>query len=164
MRIAIGLLALLSIGAAGLARAGDREDIMAVIGKYIEHEESGNMLAQGDLMTDDRSMVYVGGRLTGDNRKLMREQQDDQDKSAAQFPGVRYEVEIRDVRLQTYNGDSALATMEWFPTRVVPPSLPAETAAKLGPAKTPLIVAVMLVKQAGAWKIAFTTFVPREKG
>jgi hypothetical protein len=146
-----------------MAAAGDKEDVMAVIGRYIQYEESGDMVAQGSLMTDDRSMVYVGGRLTGDNRKVMQEQQAYEDEHEKKFPGVHYKVEIKDVHMQFYNGDAALVTMDWFPTRVVPASLPAEKAKALEPAKTPLIVALMLVKQAGAWKIAFSTFVPREK-
>ena len=158
------LLSILAIGlTAGLAHAGDREDVMAVIDRYIATEESGNMIEQGKLMTDDRSMVYVGGRLTGDNRKVMQEQQDYEDKHAKEFPGVHYEVEIKDVQLQFYNGDTAVATFDWFPTRVVPASLPAEKVKALESAKEPLIVATVLVKQAGAWKIAFSTFVPREK-
>ncbi len=147
----------------GFAHAGDREDVMAVIDRYIATEESGDMMGQGKLMTDDRSMVYVGGRLTGDNNKVMQEQQEYEDKHAKEFPGVHYEVEIKDVRLQLYNGNTAVVTLEWFPTRVVPASLPAEKVKALEPAKTPLIVATVLVKQAGAWKIAFSSFVPREK-
>ena len=56
------------------------------------------MIAQGGLMTDDRSMVYVGGRITGDNRKSMREQQDYEDAHKKKFPGVHYEVEIKNAR------------------------------------------------------------------
>ena len=158
------LLAALAITAAtGLARAGDREDVLAVIEKYSQYEEAGDMIAQGGLMTDDRSMVYVGGRITGDNHKSMREQQDYEDAHKKKFPGVHYEVELKNTVVQLYNGDAALATFDWYPTRVVPASLPPEKVKELEPAKTPLIVALLLVKQAGAWKIAFSTFVPREK-
>jgi len=107
--------------------------------------------------------VYPGGRAGGDNRKGMEQQQADQDKFAAEFPGVHHEFELRGVQVQVWNSDSALVTFDSLPTRIVPPSLPAEKAAKLGPAKIPLIVAVMLVKQQGAWKIAHTTFVPLGK-
>ena len=61
-----------------------------------------------------------------------------------------------------WNDATALATARWYPTRIVPASLPAETARQLGPAKTPLIVAQVLVKQEDGWKIAFTSFVPPE--
>ena len=159
----VPFLMLAAFGLSGIACAGDREDVMAVIQKYIQYEEAGDMIAQGGIMTNDRSMVYVGGRLTGDNRKLMQEQQQEEDAHQKKFPGVRYEVEIKDVQMQIYNHDSALATMEWIPTRVVPAALPPETVKQLGPAKTPLIVALMLVKEAGAWKIASSTFVARDK-
>lgn len=163
MKSSLAPVLLGALGSVNVAQAGDHEDVMAVIDRYVEFEESGNMLAQGDLMTDDRAMVYVGGRLTGDNRKVMREQQDYQDKFATEFPGVHYQIEIKDMRLQTWGGATALATFDWYPTRVVPATLPAAQAAKLEPAKTPLIVAMVLVKQAGAWKIAFTTFVPQQE-
>ncbi len=71
-------------------------------------------------------MVYVGGRLTGDNRKLMQEQQQEEDQHKKEFPGVHYEIAIKDVQVQLYNGDSALVTCDWYPTRVVPASLPPE--------------------------------------
>jgi len=147
----------------GVAFAGDREDVMAVIGKYIQYEEAGDMISQGKLMTNDRSMLYVGGRLTGDNRKLMQEQQQGEDQHKKDFPGVHYKVTIKDVQMQLYNGDSALVIVDWYPTRVVPASLPPETVKKLEPAKTPLIVGLMLVKQQGVWKIASSTFVAKEK-
>jgi hypothetical protein len=147
----------------GVACAGDKEDVMAVIDKYIQYEESGDMISQGKLMTNDRSMVYVGGRLTGHNRKLMEEQQQDEDQHKKEFPGVHYKVAIKDLQMQLYNGDSALVIVDWYPTRVVPASLPPETVKKLGPAKTPLIVGLMLVKQQGACKIASSTFVAKEK-
>ncbi len=163
MKRQVAIVAFGMLGAAMLARAGDREDVMAVIDKYVETEEAGRMIEQGRLMTDDRSMVYVGGRLTGDNRKSMREQQQSEDEHQKRFPGVHYSIEIKDVRMQLYNGDTALVTMDWYPTRVVPASLPPARAKELEPAKTPLIVALLLVKQAGEWKIAFSTFVPREE-
>lgn len=159
----LALLLLASFEATAAASAGDNEAIMAVLHQYIAYEESGNMIEQGKLMTDDRSMVYVGGRLTGDNRKLMQEQQAEEDQHAKAFPGVHYRIEIKDVRIQTYNADAALVTLDWYPTRVVPPALSAETVKKLEAAKSPLIVALMLIKQQDAWKIAFSTFVPREK-
>ncbi len=160
-KASFALCALLFLAGTNLTHAGDREEVLAVIDQYMEYEQAGHMLAQGGLMTDHRAMVYAGGRLTGETGKLMQEQQEEQDKFAAEFPGVRYKIELRDVRLEIWNGDSALVTFDSFPTRIVPPSLPAEKVAKLGPAKTPLIVAAMLVKQAGTWKIALTTFVPR---
>lgn len=79
--------------------AGAEEDIAAVIDAYRIHEESGDMIAQGRLMTDDRAMMYVGGLLTGDNRQLMREQQQAQGEFQARFPGVRYRIEIRDLKI-----------------------------------------------------------------
>ena len=112
----------------GAASAGDREDVMAVIEKYVQYEEAGDMLSQGKLMTNDRSMVYVGGRLTGDNRKLMEEQQQEEDQHKKDFPGVHYKVAIKNLQMQLYNGDSALVIVDWYPTRVVPASLPPETA------------------------------------
>ncbi len=155
-----GVFALASFTAA--IHAGTEEDVAAVIDAYRLHEESGDMIAQGRLMTDDRAMLYVGGLLTGDNRSLMQEQQKAQDEFESRFPGVRYRIEIRDLKIQHWNDATALATGYWFPTRIVPASLPAETAGQLGPAKTPLIVALVLVKQEEGWKIAFTSFVPPE--
>ncbi len=157
-----GLLTLLALGFAGLAHAGDREDIAAVIEKYRVLEEKGEFIEQGKLMTDDRVMMYPGGRKTGDNRQDMREQQAFIDRFNAEFPGVHYQVEIRNMEIRSW-GDSAMVTLEWFPTRVVPASLPKEKAAKLGTPKPPVIAAVMLVKLQGAWKIAFTAFVPQAK-
>ena len=142
--------------------AGSQEDVAAVIDAYRRYEEAGDMVAQGRLMTDDRAMMYVGGLLTGDNRGRMQEQQKAQDEFQAAFPGVSYRIEIRDLKIQLWNDATALATAHWYPTRIVPASLPAETARQLGPAKTPLIVAQVLVKQADGWKIAFTSFVPPE--
>lgn len=147
----------------GLAHAGDREDVLACIDQYMAHEQSGNMIAQGELMLDERTIVYAGGRARGDNHKGMKQQQADHDKFTAEFPGVRHEFELRDVQVQIWNADSAMVTFESIPTRVVPPSLPAEKVAKLGSPKFPLIVAAMLVKQQGSWKIAHTTFVPLNK-
>lgn len=163
MKKHLALATVLALGASGLAAAGDREDVLKVLDQYIQHEQTGNMIAQGKLMTDDRAMVYVGGRLTGDNRKVMQEQQQDEDKHAKEFPGVHYKITTKDVRVQTWNGTTALATMDWYPTRVVPASLPAEKVKALEPAKTPMIVALVFVKQQGVWKIAFSTFVPREE-
>lgn len=162
-RLSVPLVTFAALCSSGAAWAGDKEDVMAVIHKYIQYEEQGDMIAQGKLMTNDRSMVYVGGRLTGDNRKLMQEQQDEETQHKKEFPGVHYKVEIKDLQMQLYNGDSALVICDWYPTRVVPAALPPETVKKLGPAKTPLIVALMLVKQQGDWKIASSTFVAKEK-
>jgi hypothetical protein len=159
----IGLCALVLFSGTGSAYAGDREDVLATINQYMEYEKSGNLIAQGELMLDERTMVYPGGRAGGDNRKGMQQQQAEQDQFTAEFPGVRYEFELRDVQVQVWNADSALVTFDSLPTRIVPPSLPAEKTAKLGSPKIPLIVAVMLVKQQGAWKIAHTTFVPLSK-
>lgn len=164
MKSLVGLCTLALVSGADFAVAGDREDVLACIEQYIEHEESGDLLAQGALMTDDRTMVYPGGRLAGDNRRGMQEQQAEQDEFAAEFPGVRYEIELRDVSVRTWNGDSALVTFDSLPTRIVPPSLTPDKVARLGAPKIPLIVAAMLVKQDGVWKIVHTTFVPREKG
>lgn len=159
----LGLSALVLLSAGGTAYAGDREDILSSIDRYMEYEKSGNLIAQGELMLDERSMVYPGGRAGGDNRKGMAQQQADQDAFAAEFPGVRYEFELRDVQVRVWNADSALVTFDSLPTRIVPPSLPPEKTEKLGSPKIPLIVAVMLVKQKGTWKIAHTTFVPLSK-
>lgn len=156
-----GVLAFL-LGASH-AHAGDREDVLARISEYMACEESGDLIAQGRLMLDGRSMVYPGGRAHGDNRERMRQQQADQDAFAAEYPGVRYAFELRDIQAQVWNGDSALVTFASLPTRVVPASLPRDKVARLGPSKIPLIVAVMLVKQQGDWKIAHTTFVPHGK-
>jgi hypothetical protein len=93
----------------------------------------------------------------------MEQQQADQDKFTAEFPGVRHEFESRDVQVRIWNADSAMVTFDSLPTRIVPPSLPPEKVAKLGSPKIPLIVAVMLVKQQGTWKISHTTFVPLGK-
>ncbi len=159
----IGVCALVLFFGTGWAYAGDREDVLATIDQYMAYEKSGNLIAQGELMLDERTMVYPGGRAGGDNRKGMAQQQADQDKFAAEFPGVRYEFELRDVQVQVWNADSAMVTFDSLPTRIVPPSLPAEKTAKLGLPKIPLIVAAMLVKQQGVWKIAHTTFVPLNK-
>ena len=148
---------------AGSAHAGDREDVLAAIAQYMEYEKSGNLIAQGELMLDERSIVYPGGRIQGDNRKGMQQQQADQDKFAAEFPGVHHEYELRDVQVKIWNADSAMVTFDSLPTRIVPQSLPSGKVAKLGSPKVPLIVAVMLVKQQGAWKISHTTFVPLSK-
>ncbi|MBD9480162.1 hypothetical protein [Pseudoxanthomonas sp. PXM02] len=157
------LAALSLLLGAGHVQAGDREDVLARINEYMAHEQSGDLIAQGRLMLDERSMVYPGGRMHGNNREGMQRQQADQDAFAAAFPGVRYEFELRDIDTQVWNGDSALVTFDSVPTRIVPASLPPEAVAKLGPPKIPLIVAAMLVKQEGVWKIAHTTFVPRDK-
>jgi ketosteroid isomerase-like protein len=155
-----GALSLAVLAAA--AHAGTEEDVAAVIDAYRTYEESGDMIAQARLMTDDRAMMFVGGLLTGDNRKLMQEQQRDQDEFQARFPGVTYRIEIRDLQIRQLSDAAALATGYWYPTRVVPASLPAEAVRQLGPAKTPSIVAHVLVKQADGWKIAFTAFVPEK--
>lgn len=159
--VALGVVLLLLVG--GHAQAGDREDVLARINEYMAYEQSGNLIAQGALMLDERSMVYPGGRTHGNNREGMQRQQADQDAFAAKFPGVHYTFELRDVDVKVWNADSALVTFDSIPTRIVPASLPPDDVAKLGPSKVPLIVAAMLVKQQGVWKIAHTTFVPREK-
>lgn len=158
----VALLAVANLGFTTLAQAGDKEDIAAVIEKYRVLEEKADFIAQGDLMTNDRVMMYPGGRQSGDNRKGMREQQDFIDKYHVEFPGVGYEVDIRNMEIRSW-GDSAMVTLEWYPTRVVPKSLPPEKVAKLGPAKTPVLAAVMLVKLQGVWKIVFTGFMPLKK-
>ncbi len=140
--------------------AADREAILAVVNAYFQHEGQGDMLAQADLMTDDRSMLYVGGRLTGPNRPRMVESHAAERRRAQEFPGVGYTFELRDIAVQAYNGDSALVMLETAPTRVIPRDLPPQKLAMLGASKKPYLVALMLVKQAGAWKIAFTGFVP----
>jgi hypothetical protein len=153
--------ALVLASISGCAHAGDREDVLAVIEQYMAHEKSGDMIAQGALMIDGRSMVYPGGRAIGDNDEGMQRQQSEQDRFTAEFPGVRYEYELRDVQVQVWNADSAMVVFDSVPTRIVPPSLPPGKVAKLGEAKVPLIVAAMLVRQQGAWKIVHTTFVPK---
>jgi hypothetical protein len=163
MKSLLGLYALVLFSGTGLAYAGDREDVLTSIDRYMEYEKSGSLIAQGELMLDERTMVYPGGRAGGDNRKGMKQQQAEQDEFTAEFPGVRYEFELRDVQVQVWNADSALVTFDSLPTRIVPPSLPPEKSSKLASPKVPLIVAVMLVKQQGAWKIAHTTFVPLSK-
>jgi len=150
------------MGFAAAIHAGTEEDVAAVIDAYRIYEESGDMIAQGRLMTDDRAMMYVGGVLTGDNRRLMREQQKAQDEYEAMFPGVVYRIEIRDLKIQTWNDATALATFHWHPERVIPLDLPAATARQLGPPKTSVIMALVLVRQENGWKIAFTSFVPPE--
>jgi hypothetical protein len=163
MKSFLGRYALVLLSASGSAYAGDREDILASINQYMTYETSGNLVAQGELMVDERSIVYPGGRVQGNNRKGMEQQQADQDKFTAEFPGVHHEFELRDVQVQIWNADSAMVTFDSLPTRIVPPSLPPEKVAKLGSPKIPLIVAVMLVKQLGTWKISHTTFVPVSK-
>lgn len=163
MRRLISFYVLVLFSVSGSAYAGDREDVLAAINQYMAYEKSGNLIAQGELMVDERSIVYPGGRVQGDNRKGMERQQADQDKFTAEFPGVHHEFELRDVQVQIWNADSAMVTFDSLPTRIVPPSLPPEKVAKLGSPKIPLIVAVILVKQQGAWKIAHTTFVPLSK-
>jgi len=163
MKSFLGRYALVLLSASGSAYAGDREDILSSINQYMTYETSGNLVAQGELMVDERSIVYPGGRVQGNNRKGMEQQQADQDKFTAEFPGVHHEFELRDVQVQIWNADSAMVTFDSLPTRIVPPSLPPEKVAKLGSPKIPLIVAVMLVKQLGTWKISHTTFVPLSK-
>lgn len=163
MKSLLGLYVLVLFSASGSAYAGDREDVLATINRYMAYEKSGDLIAQGELMLDERTMVYPGGRAGGDNRKGMERQQAEQDAFAAEFPGVRYEFELRDVQVRVWNADSALVAFDSLPTRIVPPSLPPEKTEKLGSPKVPLIVAVMLVKQKGTWKIAHTTFVPLSK-
>lgn len=163
MKSFLGRYALVLLSASGSAYAGDREDILASINQYMTYETSGNLVAQGELMVDERSIVYPGGRVQGNNRKGMEQQQADQDKFTAEFPGVHHEFELRDVQVQIWNADSAMVTFDSLPTRIVPPSLPPEKVAKLGSPKIPLIVAVLLVKQLGTWKISHTTFVPLGK-
>jgi hypothetical protein len=163
MKSFLGRYALVLLSASGSAYAGDREDILASINQYMTYETSGNLVAQGELMVDERSIVYPGGRVQGNNRKGMEQQQADQDKFTTEFPGVHHEFKLRDVQVQIWNADSAMVTFDSLPTRIVPPSLPPEKVAKLGSPKITLIVAVMLVKQLGAWKISHTTFVPLSK-
>ncbi|MGH8025097.1 MAG: hypothetical protein ACREO0_00075 [Pseudoxanthomonas sp.] len=160
-KIFLFLCTLLLASAACWAHAGDREEVFAVISQYMDHEKSGDLIAQGKLMVNGRSMVYPGGRAIGDNDKGMQRQQSEQNQFAAEFPGVRYEYELRDVQVQVWNADSAMVVFDSLPTRIVPPSLSPEKVAKLGQAKVSLIVAAMLVKQRGAWKIVHTTFVPK---
>lgn len=163
MKSILGLCVFVLFSGAGSAHAGDREDVRVVIDQYMAYEQSGNLAASGELMLEERSMVYPGGRTLGNNRQGLAQQQAAQDAFTAEFPGVRYEFELRNVEVQVWNADSALATFDTLPTRIVPPSLPPEKIAQLGTPKIPLIVAAMLVKQQGAWKIAHTTFVPRDK-
>ena len=155
------LLALGLASATGHVHAGDHEDVVAVIDQYMAHEQSGDLIAQGKLMVDGRTMVYPGGRAIGENDKGMQRQQEELDRFAEEFPDVRYEYEVRDVHVQMWNGDSAMVIFDSVPTRIVPPSLTPAKVAKLGQAKVPLIVAAMLVKQQSAWKIVHTTFVPK---
>ena len=157
----IRLWVLVFVFGMGAAHAGDHDDVLASIARYMEYEKSGDMIAQGGLMLNERSIVYPGGRVHGDNRREMERQQAEQDQFAAEFRGVHYEFELRDLEVQIWNADSALVTFESFPTRIVPASLPPDRVARLGPPKVPLIVAMLLVKQQGEWKIAHTTFVPR---
>jgi len=156
--------ALLAPAAASLASpsigADDGEAILAVVNAYFRHEGKGDMLAQADLMTDDRSMLFVGGRRTGANRPRMADSHAAEQRFAQEFPGVGYTFELRDLALQSYNGDCAMVLLQTAPTRVIPAGMAADKVARLGPGKKPYLVALMLVKRAGVWKIAFTGFVP----
>jgi len=155
----IHALAFIVLAWSNAGLADDRQDIERIVDEYRRYEESGDMIAQGQLMTDDRVMMYVGGLFKGDNRELMRDQQASMDEFRERFPGVRYDMEIRNLEIRSW-GSAALVTFESLPKRIVPDSLPAERLKELGAAKTPLLVAHVLVKQDGAWKIAFTSFVP----
>lgn len=141
--------------AAAVAQADDRADITAIIEKYRKTQESGDLIAQSQLMTADRVGVW-GGKLRA--RPALEELKSQMQKTKAfnaHYPGIGVRVEIEGLEIRQW-GDTAAATFRMHTRRTLPASLSAADAVKLSvPVPTKLFVHT-LVKQAGVWRIAVT--------
>lgn len=150
------LTMLLLIVCAGLAQAGDKEDIEAVINEYNRLDEVGDMMAQARLMTADRLYVFPGGRYTSQANQTwnMKMQQEGADRAKKLDPGSKSFITAVDPVIRVY-GTAAVANYIRY-TVIIP------SAERTGPPPQtpPIIITLVLVKEAGAWKIALSHFSP----
>lgn len=146
------LTMLLLIVGAGLAQAGDKEDIEAVINEYNRLDEVGDMMAQAKLMTADRLYVFPGGRYTSQANQTwnMKMQQEGADRAKKLDPGSKSFITAVDPIIRVY-GTAAVAN--YIRYTVIMPS-----TGQTAPQTPPIIITLVLVKEAGAWKIALSHF------
>jgi ketosteroid isomerase-like protein len=149
------LTAVLSMMLAVLVRAGDKEDIEALIQQYSMLEDAGDMRAQAQLMAANRTWIGPGAGRRTDNAAWMKLQQDFFDDAKKLFPGVRFLREVRDLQVRLY-GSVAVASFYWYTNRFIPGDMPQDKVKLLGPDPTPIAVTHVLAKEGNAWKIAHT--------
>lgn len=144
-------LAVLSLG----CHAREEDDVAAVVHRYGEYAQSGDMIAQGRLMLADRVGVWDDVVHLEDTRQEMARQQAAMDKYFARNPGVKFKVDIDDLHVRVWEG-TAVATFYMRTSLIKPgsPSIPggAEPVNK----SVAKLICQTLVKRDGAWKIAAT--------
>lgn len=151
MRKLMLLFVVLSLTFAVSVFAADKDDIQALIDEYV-HLES-NLAAQAKLMTDDRIMISAGRRQT-DNATNMKVQIANEAVLEKLDPGAELTVTAEDPIIRVY-GETAIASFYRY-WDVVPSAEAVKESGEFPSGPPPDIVTLVLVKQAGAWKIVHT--------
>lgn len=129
--------------------ADDKADVQALIDEYCRLE-GASLSEQAKLMTDDRIMITTGRRQT-DNSANMKVQIANNKLFKAIDPGEQYVVTAVDPIIRVY-GDAAVASFYRYWDYIPSAEYLKENPDARGP--RPNIVTLVMVKQAGAWKIS----------
>lgn len=126
----------------------DRDAIEAVVHEYLRTDDAGELDAQAELMTDDRSWQVSGAGRRLDQAKNMEIQK----KARAASDDTSTTVsEARDLVIRLFSDDVALASFYWYSTVLPAPE---------GGQPAPTLVSHVLVKEGADWKIAHTHISP----
>jgi ketosteroid isomerase-like protein len=135
------------------AQADDKGDVQALIDEYCRLEGI-DLGAQAKLMTDDRIMVSAGRRQT-DQATNMKVQIAGAKQLEKLDPGGQLIVTAVDPIIRIY-GDTAVASFYRFWDYIPSAEYMKETGGDVPSGPPPNIVTLVLVKQAGVWKIVHT--------
>lgn len=141
---------------AALAQSsGDLDAIHALLREYRATQDSGDLLAQGRLMTPDRVWIGPNGERRTDNAENMRVQQAEADVQKQEVPGLRRFTMDRDVLIR-FHGEGRVAVASFYRTAVVvpPPGTPQQLRERYGGYRE--TGTLVLEKQAAGWKIVHT--------
>lgn len=132
--------------------------INKLIDNYARTEDSGRLIDQAKMMSEDR--IWIGangaGRIT-DQAYNMNMQQSQADAMLNTFKGIEWFTDTRDRLIKIFgDGQFAVASFYWYRTFILPSSLDAKKRNMMQKQPDPAAITLVLEKRSGSWKIVHT--------
>ena len=151
---------LLNIFLLSISFASEKEldAINKLIDNYARIEDSGRLIDQAKMMSEDR--IWIGangaGRITNQAYN-MNMQQSQADVMHNTFKGIEWFTDTRDRLIKIFgDGQFAVASFYWYRTFILPSNLDVEKRNMMQKQPDPAAITLVLEKRSGSWKIVHT--------